>query len=330
MLVAGNSLSAVFWSSAEAILHKIADGDATVGDVRTWLEATGTEPNGIIGLHVWDEQPERSQLAAEMHTRLVSHLEERLAAGEIDPDLLAAADPAACRAYIEIQERWMTSALPDSRIPMDELLDEEDEEFLAEWDAADAEALAALQALLGRVGDRPLPQPDLRRASARLRAEIARPGAPGQLLIECSGMRAKDLPADDAEMWLSLAAGVASPEGPDDWDRPGRATDGEANEAESELTAICAIDHFDWLAVITALVEGGPGTSASAADLATYVRDYDPEDPDDGPPGPDLATRTKTTRTTILPLRRRRVRRAHHGGPVPAGHLAVAGARRDR
>ena len=213
MLAAGNPLSAVFWSSAEAILHKIADGDATVGDVRTWLEATGTEPNGIIGLHVWDEQPERSQLAAEMHTRLVSHLEERLAAGEIDPDLLAAADPAACRAYIEIQERWMTSALPDGRIPMDELLDEEDEEFLAEWDAADAEALAALQALLGRVGDRPLPQPDLRRASARLRADIARAGWPGRLLIECGGMRAKDLPADDAELWLRLAAGRGVPGG---------------------------------------------------------------------------------------------------------------------
>ena len=287
MLAAGNPLSAVFWSSAEVILHKIADGDATVGDVRTWLEATGTEPNGIIGLHVWDEQPERSQLAAEMHTRLVSHLEERLAAGGIDPDLLVAADPAACRAYIEIQERWMTSALPDGRIPMDELLDEDDEEFLAEWDAADAEALAALQALLGRVGARPLPQPDLHRAGARLRAEIARAGWPGRLLIECGGMRAKDLPADDAELWLSLAAGVASPVGPDDWASPGRDGDGDGDEAESELAAICAIDQFDWLAVITALAEGGPGTSASAADLAAYVRDYDPEDPDDGSPGQD-------------------------------------------
>ena len=289
MLAAGNPLSAVFWSSAEAILHKIADGDATVGDVRTWLEATGTEPNGIIGLHVWDEQPERSQLAAEMHTRLVSHLEEQLAAGEIDPDLLAAADPAACRAHIEVQERWMTSALPDGRVPMDVLLDEKDEEFLAEWDAADAEALAAIQALLDRVGDRPRPEQDLRRTSARLRAEIARSGWPGQLLIECSGMRAKDLPADDTELWLRLAAGVASPQGPDDWDRPGQA-DGEPDEAESELAAICAIDHFDWLAAITALVEGGPGTSASAADLAAYVRDYDPEDAEDaedGPPGGD-------------------------------------------
>jgi hypothetical protein len=291
LLAAGNPLSAVFWSSAEAILHKINDGAATVGDVRTWLEATGTEPNGIIGLHVWDEQSERSQLAAEMHTRLVSHLEERLAADEIDPDLLAAADPAACRAYIALQERWMTSALPDGRVPMDVLLDEKDEEFLAEWDAADAEALAAIQDLLDQVGDRPLPAADLRTASARLREDIARPGWPGRLLIECGGMRPGDLPADDTELWLRLAAGVASPQGSDEWTRPGesvaqgeeeREPDGELNETDGAVAAICAIDHFDWLAVITALATGGPGTPASAADLAAYVRDYDP---DDGEPG---------------------------------------------
>ena len=290
MLAAGNPLSAVFWASAEAILHKIDDGDATVGDVRTWLEATGTEPNGIIGLHVWDETSERSQLAAEMHTRLVSHLEERLAAGEIDPDLLATADPAACQAHIELQERWMTSALPDGRVPMDVLLDEldeKDEELFAEWDAADADALAATRALLDRVGDRSLPRAELRRASARLRQDITRPGWPGQLLIECSGLRPEDLPADDTELWLRLAAGVASPRGPDDPGGPDQ-DDGDSGETESELTAICAIDHFDWLAAITALAEGGPGTAASAVDLAAYVRDYDPgdpEDPDDGAAG---------------------------------------------
>jgi hypothetical protein len=283
MLAAGNPLSAVFWASAEAILHKINDGVAMVGDVRTWLEATGTEPNGIIGLHVWDEMSERSQLAAEMHTRLVSHLEERLAAGEIDPDLLAAADPAACQAYIELQERWMTSALPDGRVPMDALLDEKDEELFADWDAADADALAATRALLGRVGDRPLPQEELRRASARLRQDIARPGWPGRLLIECSGLTPDDLPADDTELWLRLAAGVASPQGPDDFGPPD-----EDEPGENELAAICAIDHFDWLAVITALAEGGPGTAASAGDLAGYVRDYDPGDPED-PDGGEAA-----------------------------------------
>jgi hypothetical protein len=315
LLAAGNPLSAVFWSSAEAVLQKINDSDATVGDVRTWLEATGTEPNGIIGLHVWDDQSERSQLAEEMHTRLVSHLEDQLAAGEIDPDLLAAADPVACRAYITVQERWMTSPLPDGRVPMDVLLDEKDEEFLAEWDAADAEALAALGELLDQVGDRPRPAADLRAASGRLREYIARPGWPGELLIECGGMRAADLPADDADLWLRLAAGVASPEGTDDWTRPEDAdgelsetdsedgdgelsetdsedADGELSETDSMVAAICAIDHFDWLAVITALAVGGPGTSASAADLAGYVRDYDPDggerDEDDEDDGYDL------------------------------------------
>jgi hypothetical protein len=280
MLAAGNPLSAMFWSSAEAILDKISDSDATVGDVRTWLEATGTEPNGIIGLHVWDEQSERSQLAAEMHTRLVSHLEDQLAAGAIDPDLLAAADPAACRAYIALQERWMTSPLPDGRVPMDVLLDEKDEEFLAEWDAADAEALAAIGELMDQVGDRPLPAADLQVAATRLREYVARPGWPGELLIECGGMRLADLPADDAELWLQLAAGVASPTGTQDWPaEPGPGPDeDELNETDSTMAAICAIDHFDWLAVITALAVGGPGTSASAADLAGYVRDYDPDE----------------------------------------------------
>jgi hypothetical protein len=276
MMAAGNPLSAAFWTSAEAVLLKIDEGRATVGDVRTWLEATGTEPNGIIGLHVWDDLSERSQLAAEMHTRLVGHLEERLAAGEIDPDLLVTGDPAACQAYIEIQERWMTSALPDGRVPMDELLDEKDEEFRAEWDAADAEALDALQAVLDRAGDRPLPADDLRRAGARLREAIARRGWPGELLIECGGLRAGELPADDVELWLTLAAGVASPMGTDAWDKPGM------EETNSTVNAICAIDHFEWLAVMTALAAGGPGTSAAAADLAGYVRDYEPEIPDTG------------------------------------------------
>jgi hypothetical protein len=97
-------------------------------------------------------------------------------------------------------------------------------------------------------------------------------------------MRARDLPADDAELWLRLAAGVASPVGSDDWlARPAPADSDELGETDSAVAAICAIDHFDWLAVITALATGGPGTSASAADLSGYVRDYDPDDgPDDG------------------------------------------------
>ena len=37
LLVAGNPLSAPFWNSAEAILHKISAHEATFGDVHGWL-----------------------------------------------------------------------------------------------------------------------------------------------------------------------------------------------------------------------------------------------------------------------------------------------------
>ena len=301
MLAAGNPLSAPFWDSAEAILAKISSNDATFGDVHGWLEATGTEPTGIIGLHVWEEPSARSPLQEEMHARLVGYLEERLAAGEINPDRLAAGDEAARADYLALQERWMTTPLPDGRVPMTALLDEQDEAFLADWAAADAEARAALASLLDRAGTRPVPVAELGAAAARLREDIARPGWPGQMLVAFSGLTGDELPADDAELWLTLAASVASPQGGplsdedrefaramewaededlafgvDDADEPG--PDGEPDELSAAISAVTALDHFDWLAVISALVSGGPGTPASAADLARYVRDFDPDE----------------------------------------------------
>ena len=300
LLAAGNPLSAPFWQSAEVILHKIGDHDATFGDVHSWLEATGTEPTGIIGLHVWEEPSARSPLQEEMHARLVSYLEDRLAAGEIDPDRLATGDKAARQEYLALQERWMTTPLPDGRVPMTILLDEQDEAFLADWAAADAEARAALQSVLDRIGNRPVPVRELAAATARLRADIARPGWPGQMLVSFSGRTADALPTDNAELWLVLATSVVSPQGdplsPEDrefarameWaededlkfgDDPDEiSADGEPDELSAAIAAVCALDHFDWLAVMSALVNGGPGTPASAADLARYVRDFDPDE----------------------------------------------------
>jgi hypothetical protein len=314
LLAAGNPLSAAFWDSAEAILQKIADHSATFGDVHGWLEATGTEPTGIIGLHVWEEPSERSALQAEMHSRLVGYLEERMAAGEIEPDRLVGGDAEARRNYLALQEHWMTTALPDGRVPMTVLLDEQDEAFLADWAAADAEALGALRSVLDTVGERPVPVAELRAAAGRLRADIARPGWPGQMLVSFSGRTANSLPGDDAELWLTLATSVASPQGDplseedkefaramewaededlefgDDDDGPGGdEDDGELDEMSAAMAAVCALDHFDWLAVMSVLATGGPGTPASAADLARYVRDFDIEgdEEDEDEPGED-------------------------------------------
>jgi hypothetical protein len=300
LLAAGNPLSAPFWESAETILHKIGAHEATFGDVHGWLEATGTEPIGIIGLHVWEEPSSRSSLQEEMHARLVGYLEERLAAGDIDPDLLAGGDKAARQDYLALQERWMTTPLPDGRVPMTVLLDEQDEAFLVDQATALAEARAALRSVLNRVGARSVPADALRFAAGRLRADIARPGWPGEMLVSFSGRTADALPSDDPELWLTLATSVAAPEGGplseedrefaramewaededltfgDDGNEP--APDSEPDELSAALAAVCALDHFDWLAVMSALAMGGPGTPASAADLARYVRDFDPDE----------------------------------------------------
>jgi len=120
------------------------------------------------------------------------------------------------------------------------------------------------------------------------------------MLVSFSGRNADSLPSDDAELWLTLATSVAAPQGGplsdedkefaramewaeeedlefgDDLDDESDA-DTEPDELSAAIAAVCALDHFDWLAVMSALVTGGPGTPASAADLARYVRDFDPE-----------------------------------------------------
>ncbi|MEV4082832.1 hypothetical protein AB0J43_21450, partial [Nonomuraea fuscirosea] len=86
MMAAGNPLSLAFWESAKATLGSIEAGVATVGDVQRWVEATGTEPILVTpGYFVWPEEDERGPVATEMFARLVAYLEERVAAGEVDP-----------------------------------------------------------------------------------------------------------------------------------------------------------------------------------------------------------------------------------------------------
>ncbi len=225
-----------------------------------------------------------------MHTRLVHYLEDLVADGEIDPDKLALGIAEARKDYVALQERWMMTPLMDGRVPMSVLLDEQDEQLFADWAATAAVALESLDELLDSAAPRPVPAGELAAAAARLRGYIAGPGWPGQMLVAFSGLSDQTLPADDQEMWLTLAASVASPQGDPmsaedkefaramEWagDEDDADGDDEPDELSAAMAAVCALEHFDWLAVMDALVSGGPGTAASAADLARYVRDYDP------------------------------------------------------
>jgi hypothetical protein len=299
LIAAGNPMSAAFWDSAAALTQKIADGTATIGEVQDWLEATGTEPAAIIGMFVWEDQPDRTDLQNEMYGLLVAHLEDLLERGLIDPDRLAGGGAAALREHRRLQEEWMMAPLPDGRVPMWVLTDEEDEEFLAEWDAAEAEALAELRGVLGGLPERPVPKKDLRAACERIREAMKMPGWPRDLLAACGGVDPENLPADDAELWLRLAAGIVSPQDElargadedtegdeDDEDDDGYEDeefqgDYELTADEESMVALCALDHNDWLAAVSALARGGPGTAADADALARYVSDFDPDDADD-------------------------------------------------
>lgn len=259
LLAARNPLSARFWESAESVLERIAGGTATVGEVHGWLEATGTEPTAIIGLHVWEEEPSRTPLAHEMYDLLVTHLEERLTAGDIDPDQLLMDDPAAQQEYRALQERWLTSPLPDGRVPMNELFDEADDDLIAEWDAAEQAALDELQDILVEVGERPRPDAELRAACRGLRTALQRGGRRVDLLRVGGGVDPSNLDPDDRQLWVRLAAGVIDPVGELPADLP-----------DEEFSAI-ALDHEEWLWAIEALARGGPGTPASALDLARFT-----------------------------------------------------------
>jgi hypothetical protein len=268
LLAAGNPFSARFWESAESVLRRIAEGSATVGEVHGWLEATGTEPTAIIGLHVWDDEPARTPLAHELHDLLVTHLEELLTAGDIDPDRLLANDPTATRKYRELQERWMSSPLPDGRVPMDELLDEADDDFLAEWDAAEQATLDELQGILTEVGERPRPDSELHAACRGLRTALTRGEWPADLLRAGGGVDPSNLDSDDGQLWLRLAAGVVNP------------VDEPPENIPVDRLSATALDHEEWLEAVTALARGGPGTPASAADLARFVVGADDDDDD--------------------------------------------------
>jgi hypothetical protein len=179
---------------------------------------------------------------------------------------LLAGDPAATQEYRELQERWMTSPSSDGRVPMTELLDEADEDFIAEWDAAEEAASDELRELLAEVGERPRPDAALKTACRGLRSALQRGGRAADLLAASGGVDPGNLNPDDAELWLRLAAGVVSP------------VDEPPEDAMEEELSVIALDHEEWLEAVAALARGGPGTPASAEDLAEFVAG--PEDDD--------------------------------------------------
>lgn len=277
LVAVGNPLSLPFWDSARATLSSIEAGAATVGDVQRWVESTGSEPILMTPSYfIWPEEDERGPVAEEMFALLVAYLEERIEAGVIDPDALAQGDPEARRAYEELQETWLSTALPDGRLPGFAVNDEQDEELFAAWDEEEAYALAELRRILGELPKRPeLPVAELDRAATRLRELLVLPGYPANVLRACAGFEDRPVPDDDQELWLSVAAGIAGPVSDlsEDGDTLEIFTDleSELSHEDTVLANLCAIQHADWLAAVAALVRLGPGVLASPERIARLI-----------------------------------------------------------
>ncbi|MBB4700828.1 hypothetical protein [Sphaerisporangium siamense] len=303
MLATGNPLSAAFWDSAKATLASIEAGAATVGDVQRWLEATGTEPILITRAYfVWPEEDERGPVASELYGLLVAHLEAQVADGRIDPDRLASGDTEAREAYEDIQDRWLASPLPDGRVPGAAVNDELEEGLFATWDEEEAFALSELRRVLADLPEPSLPFAELEAAARRLRAALAEPGYPGSVLRACAGIDDGPLPESDADLWLTVAAGIASPvsdlqdeEAHQFWN-----LEAELSEEDAALAALCTIHHADWLAAVTALARRGPGVLASPERIARFVAESEDIDVDMDDPE-DLRT-TEELFTSVMPL----------------------------
>lgn len=291
MSTAGNPLSVPFWDSAKAALTGIESGAATVGDVQRWLEATGTEPILITrGRFVWPDEGERGPVASELYDLLVAHLEEHVTRGDIDPDRLAAGDHEAREVYEEVQDRWLRTALPDGRLP-GALVDEElNEGLFAAWDEEEAFALSELNRVLADLPEPGLPLADLEAAAARLRTLLGEPGYPASVLRACAGFDDGPLPESDIELWLIVAAGIASPlsdlEEDDEDDHRFWDLESELSAEDAALAALCTIHHADWLAAVVELARRGPGVLASPERIARFVAesediDVDMDDPED-------------------------------------------------
>lgn len=258
----GNPLSEAFWTSAEVTLTSIGEGRATIGDVRRFLEATGTEPIGLLpnSLFIWPDPEERGPVTRDMHARLVVHLETKVAEGQIDPDRLAEGDAAAWESYTELQREWLQTPLEDGTEPYWAVMEEEDEEFFAAWAEVDRIAREDLSRILEEVGERPLPATALTAACDRLRAGLENGRWPYDILAPIGGVAA-EIPDDDQELWLRVAAGLVDPvEAPPE----------EAEDLET-APAWMSLQHADWLGAVSGLVRQGPGAPADPDSLAEYV-----------------------------------------------------------
>jgi hypothetical protein len=160
----------------------------------------------------------------------------------------------------------------------------EDEEFLAQWEQAEAEAVGVLRQALPPQARPPLPAGDLAAACRRLRAGLGQHD-PAIETIRRAAALDLPLPADDAELWLAAAGALIAMREPSGLDP----------ELEA---AVMALELADWVGAVVGLVRGGVGANAEPAALVAAINEC-PEV--DGTVDPDDADLVELAFEALLP-----------------------------
>jgi hypothetical protein len=148
---------------------------------------------------------------------------------------------------------------PDNdSFPEPEFDDELEQEWLAEWEQVDRDAVDLLRGALSDHRGAP-PPAELGAAAAAVRAGLADDRHSLIWVRNAAGFESEQPPHDDAELLISCTAATISP----------REETGLDVEEEALLLSL---DHADWLGAIVSLVRAGPGADASPDSLVDGIR----------------------------------------------------------
>jgi hypothetical protein len=161
---------------------------------------------------------------------------------------------------------------------------EEDEEFLAQWEQAEAEAVEVLRQALPAPTLAPLPAGELQQACQHLRARLGRHDPAVETIRRAAGLD-PPLPADDAALWLAAAGALIAMREPSGLDP----------ELEA---AVMALELADWVGAVVGLVRGGAGANAEPVALVAAINER-PEV--DGTVDPDDADLVELAFEAVLP-----------------------------
>jgi hypothetical protein len=178
--------------------------------------------------------------------------------------------------YPELDDDWADEPGSDTETEVDsDTQRERDDEFLAQWDQAETEAVEVLREALPGPILAPLPAVELAQACARLRDGLRRHDPVVATIGRAAGLHPPLPDGDgepDVELWLDAAGALIAMR--------------EASGLDPELeSAVMALELADWVGAIVGLVRAGVGASAEPEALIAAIHDT-PEvdgvvDPDD-------------------------------------------------